>query len=76
MTPFVTLETVWLVIGFLGQGLFAMRFIYQWIYSERESFGEPRGLPGDELERAAPIATSNPSHPASTERALTVVYQG
>lgn len=35
MTPFVTLETVWLVIGFLGQGLFAMRFIYQWIYSER-----------------------------------------
>lgn len=35
MTPIVTLETVWLIVGFLGQGLFAMRFIYQWIYSER-----------------------------------------
>ena len=35
MMPTVTMESVWLVIGFLGQGLFAMRFVYQWIYSER-----------------------------------------
>jgi lipid-A-disaccharide synthase-like uncharacterized protein len=25
----------WLVIGFLGQGLFSMRFVVQWIKSER-----------------------------------------
>ena len=35
MTPIFNIDTLWLVIGFLGQGLFAMRFIYQWIYSER-----------------------------------------
>ena len=29
-------ETVFLIIGFLGQGLFASRFIVQWIYSERK----------------------------------------
>lgn len=29
-------EHIWLIIGFLGQGLFAMRFIVQWIYSERK----------------------------------------
>lgn len=29
-------ETVWLVIGFLGQALFSARFIVQWIKSERE----------------------------------------
>ncbi|MBM3503264.1 MAG: lipid A biosynthesis protein [Alphaproteobacteria bacterium] len=29
-------ETVWLVIGFVGQGLFASRFIVQWLVSERE----------------------------------------
>ncbi len=28
-------ETLWLVIGFLGQGLFTMRFVVQWISSER-----------------------------------------
>ena len=28
-------EIVFLVIGFVGQGLFASRFIVQWIYSER-----------------------------------------
>ena len=28
-------EIVFLVIGFTGQGLFASRFIVQWIYSER-----------------------------------------
>lgn len=30
-----TSELVWLAIGFLGQGLFFMRFLFQWIYSER-----------------------------------------
>ena len=29
-------ETIWLVIGFLGQALFSARFIVQWIKSERE----------------------------------------
>ena len=29
-------ETFFLVIGFLGQGLFASRFIVQWIYSEKK----------------------------------------
>jgi len=31
-----TVEKVWLVIGFLGQGLFFMRFFVQWLASERE----------------------------------------
>jgi lipid-A-disaccharide synthase-like uncharacterized protein len=29
-------ETIWLAVGFLGQGLFSARFIVQWIKSERE----------------------------------------
>tara|TARA_B100000575_G_scaffold293815_1_gene306532 strand:- start:5733 stop:6029 length:297 start_codon:yes stop_codon:yes gene_type:complete len=29
------LEITFLIIGFLGQGLFASRFIVQWIYSEK-----------------------------------------
>ena len=29
-------ELVFLIIGFLGQGLFASRFIIQWIYSEKK----------------------------------------
>jgi lipid-A-disaccharide synthase-like uncharacterized protein len=29
-------EYIWLTIGFIGQGLFASRFIVQWIVSERE----------------------------------------
>lgn len=29
-------EKVWLVIGFLGQGLFFGRFLVQWLTSERE----------------------------------------
>lgn len=29
-------ETVWLIVGFLGQGLFAGRFIVQWLSSERK----------------------------------------
>jgi lipid-A-disaccharide synthase-like uncharacterized protein len=27
---------IWLIIGFTGQALFSMRFIVQWIKSERE----------------------------------------
>ncbi|WP_036243420.1 lipid-A-disaccharide synthase N-terminal domain-containing protein [Methylobacter luteus] len=29
-------ENIWLIIGFLGQGLFSARFIVQWLKSERE----------------------------------------
>ena len=28
-------ELIFLIIGFFGQGLFASRFIVQWIYSEK-----------------------------------------
>jgi lipid-A-disaccharide synthase-like uncharacterized protein len=38
-TP-MTLDTVWLIIGFLGQGVFFMRWVVQWIASERH--GESR----------------------------------
>ena len=31
-----TFEIIFLIIGFLGQGLFASRFIVQWLYSERK----------------------------------------
>ena len=30
------IEIVFLVIGFLGQGIFASRFIVQWVYSEKK----------------------------------------
>lgn len=30
-----SIEILFLTIGFLGQGLFASRFIVQWIYSEK-----------------------------------------
>ena len=30
------LEIIFLTIGFTGQGLFASRFIIQWIYSEKK----------------------------------------
>lgn len=30
------MDIYWLVIGFLGQGVFASRFIVQWIYSEKK----------------------------------------
>ena len=35
-----TYEIIFLLIGFLGQGVFASRFVIQWIYSEKkgESF--------------------------------------
>ena len=29
-------ETVWLAVGFFGQALFSMRFLIQWIYSEKK----------------------------------------
>jgi len=29
-------ETIWLAVGFIGQGLFSARFIVQWIKSEKE----------------------------------------
>jgi lipid-A-disaccharide synthase-like uncharacterized protein len=28
-------EAMWLVIGFFGQAMFSMRFLVQWLYSER-----------------------------------------
>ena len=31
-----TVEIIFLIIGFGGQGLFASRFIFQWIYSEKK----------------------------------------
>ena len=30
------LEIIFLIIGFTGQGIFASRFIFQWIYSEKK----------------------------------------
>lgn len=29
-------ETIWLIVGFVGQALFSGRFIVQWLKSERE----------------------------------------
>ena len=29
-------EIIFLIIGFIGQGIFASRFIFQWIYSEKK----------------------------------------
>jgi lipid-A-disaccharide synthase-like uncharacterized protein len=29
-------ETAWVIVGFLGQGLFVMRWVVQWLKSERE----------------------------------------
>jgi len=31
----VTNHTLWLIVGFTGQTLFGMRFVAQWLYSER-----------------------------------------
>lgn len=33
--PFLDANTAWLIIGFVGQGLFFMRFLVQWIASEK-----------------------------------------
>jgi len=30
------IPTSWLILGFLGQALFSMRFLIQWIYSEKQ----------------------------------------
>ena len=30
------IEILFLIIGFIGQGLFASRFIFQWLYSEKK----------------------------------------
>jgi lipid-A-disaccharide synthase-like uncharacterized protein len=35
LTDMTLLDEVWLGIGFSGQTLFALRFIVQWLYSER-----------------------------------------
>lgn len=32
----INTETIWLIIGFSGQALFSMRFIVQWIASEKQ----------------------------------------
>lgn len=32
----MSLSTFWLILGFTGQGLFASRFLVQWISSERK----------------------------------------
>jgi len=29
------IPTSWLILGLVGQGLFSMRFLIQWIYSEK-----------------------------------------
>jgi lipid-A-disaccharide synthase-like uncharacterized protein len=34
-TEIMSVEQIWLAIGFLGQALFSMRFLVQWIASER-----------------------------------------
>ena len=34
-TNLSSIEIIFLVIGFFGQALFASRFIFQWIYSEK-----------------------------------------
>ena len=34
-TDLTSIEIFFLVIGFTGQALFASRFIFQWIYSEK-----------------------------------------
>tara|TARA_B100001248_G_C26984644_1_gene276212 strand:- start:163 stop:459 length:297 start_codon:yes stop_codon:yes gene_type:complete len=35
-TSLSNIEIIFLLIGFVGQGLFASRFIVQWIYSEKK----------------------------------------
>lgn len=36
MSAFLLSKNVWLIIGFLGQVCFSMRFIIQWLYSEKK----------------------------------------
>jgi len=35
-SDYSNIELIFLVIGFSGQGIFASRFVIQWIYSERK----------------------------------------
>ncbi len=35
MIPTLSYETLWVVIGFIGQSLFFMRFFLQWLASEK-----------------------------------------
>jgi lipid-A-disaccharide synthase-like uncharacterized protein len=37
MPTMTTTETIWIAIGFLGQGLFFGRWIVQWLASERSA---------------------------------------
>ena len=30
-------EQIWLIVGFIGQTIFASRFLIQWVFSERAS---------------------------------------
>ncbi|MBI5854775.1 MAG: lipid-A-disaccharide synthase N-terminal domain-containing protein [Nitrospirae bacterium] len=32
-----TTETIWIAVGFFGQGLFFMRWVVQWLASERSA---------------------------------------
>lgn len=34
-TPHLTSETIWIIIGFIGQSLFSARFFIQWLASEK-----------------------------------------
>jgi lipid-A-disaccharide synthase-like uncharacterized protein len=36
MNECLQLSVMWVIIGFIGQGLFSARFIFQWIVSERK----------------------------------------
>ena len=36
ITSLTLYEIIFLTIGFIGQGLFASRFVVQWIYSEKK----------------------------------------
>ncbi len=33
----ISIDTIWIAIGFLGQGLFFMRWVFQWWASERSA---------------------------------------
>lgn len=35
ISAWFTKNVIWLIIGFVGQGLFFMRFLVQWVHSER-----------------------------------------
>lgn len=35
LIPQLSPETIWIIIGFIGQSLFFMRFFVQWLASER-----------------------------------------